>query len=432
MRKKMLKIGASEEIITPKTGIELCGFLARTQPSVGHYDDLYAKVLYAENNGNKILWIHCDLIGFSNDLADSIRESSANLAQINVKNVLISATHTHSGPATVHLRKCGNIDADYIDFLKKTIAEGVTNTIHNLEEVEPCFTETTLDGVAIDRRKSSENSHVDNKMPILAFRRNDASFKAVIANYGIHNVGLSADNRKISGDIAGFAAKQASATINGNPIVFMTNGGCGNINPAEVANGYSAVEKIGAILGNKIKDEMPNLQAFSNCEISSSFSSLELPLEALDCRRLDEIMSKHRQYCESLEDNYVNNRLYEALNIWHDETKKLIEINDIQKSARAYIHILKLGPIVFAGINAEVFSIMAEQLRNETNLEHIYTLGYADGCLGYLAPEYIYNEGGYEVDDAHKFYGHFRLNKGCFELVKEKAVVNIKAIFKKK
>ena len=90
----IMKIGTSERVITPDTEIELCGYLSREQPSTGKYDDLYVRTLYIENAGNKIVWIHCDLIGFSNELAWHIRNTVAEVLEIDAVNVVLSATHT--------------------------------------------------------------------------------------------------------------------------------------------------------------------------------------------------------------------------------------------------------------------------------------------------------------------------------------------------
>lgn len=417
-----MKTGVSEKIITPEVGIELCGYGARIQPSIGRYDDLYAKVLYMENNGRKIVWVHCDLIGFSNEISNRIRKVLSKKLSVGTDDVFLSATHTHAGPATVVLRKCGDVDPGYVKFLEKTILESAKDASGNMEEVKLFFAETTLDGVAKDRRKASGNSHVDNKLPVLAFSKNDGSFKAVIANYGMHNVGFSSANRHISSDIAGFAAKLASDGIEGKPVVFMTNGGCGNINPVTMSEDYSAVQKAGTILGNGIVSEISKLGACGDCGISSSFCELELPLEILSIDELDKLRDEHRRYYESREDNYINNRVYEAMCAWYDESKELIKRKNDIKPAMAHIHLLKIGPVIFAGINAEVFSKMAEQLRKATGLKQLYVVGYTDGCIGYLAPEEIYEEGGYEVDSAHKFYGHFRLKSGGFEMVEAQLI----------
>ncbi|MFA6715964.1 MAG: neutral/alkaline non-lysosomal ceramidase N-terminal domain-containing protein, partial [Victivallaceae bacterium] len=283
----MLKTGTSEKLITPETGIELCGYLARVQPSVSKYDNLYARVLYMENRGTKIIWIHCDLIGFANDIAARIRRAVAEKTAMKITDVFLSATHTHAGPATVRLRKCGEIDPEYVDFLERSIIEGAKAAVSNAETVTLSFFETTVENIAVDRRRPSKNSHVDNKLPVLVFRKDDGSFKAVIANYGMHNVGLSSVNRSISADIAGFAAEFAASGIPGKPTVFLTNGGCGNVNPATMTDDYSGVEKAGTILGNAVINSISNLKPSRKDGIESRFSEFELPLDALSDAQLE-------------------------------------------------------------------------------------------------------------------------------------------------
>ena len=51
-----------------------------------------------------------------------------------------------------------------------------------------------------------------------------------------------------------------------------------------------------------------------------------------------------------------------------------------------------------------------------------YVVGYANGDIGYLPPQEIYAEGGYEVDMAYKFYGHFMVAAGGFEQVRRRAL----------
>jgi len=85
-----------------------------------------------------------------------------------------------------------------------------------------------------------------------------------------------------------------------------------------------------------------------------------------------------------------------------------------------YFHVLKIGPLTLVGINAEVFSKMAEQLRALTGIQKLYVVGYADGCIGYEAQAAMHEEGGYAVGDAHKFYAHFGLKSGSFEMLRDK------------
>ena len=65
-------LGTSQIDITPKPGVELSGFAARIQPSTGVLDPLFAKALYLVCEGTKLLWIHCDLIGFERTIVQNL------------------------------------------------------------------------------------------------------------------------------------------------------------------------------------------------------------------------------------------------------------------------------------------------------------------------------------------------------------------------
>ena len=44
-------------MITPPVGVDLAGFAARQGPSIGVHDDLYARGLYLEADGERLLWL---------------------------------------------------------------------------------------------------------------------------------------------------------------------------------------------------------------------------------------------------------------------------------------------------------------------------------------------------------------------------------------
>jgi len=101
--------GVSQGCITPPVGVELSGFRACRQPSTGVHDDLFVRGLYLEEDGNRLLWLHCDLIGFMRDRVQRLRERLRLELGLEAHQVLLTATHTHSGPATLFLRHCGAI-----------------------------------------------------------------------------------------------------------------------------------------------------------------------------------------------------------------------------------------------------------------------------------------------------------------------------------
>jgi hypothetical protein len=81
---------------------------------------------------------------------------------------------------------------------------------------------------------------------------------------------------------------------------------------------------------------------------------------------------------------------------------------------------VRIGGALFLGLNAEVFSTFTDQVRSAAG-GAAYTVGYANGLLGYLPTAAAYDEGGYEVETAHYFYNSLRVRRAGFELVVQHA-----------
>jgi len=89
-----LRVGAAQIDITPDGPIELSGFAARTQPSDGVLDRLFAKSLYLEDEtGQRFIWLHADLIAFHQPFVKEFRAWAADQLHIPPANVLLSTTH---------------------------------------------------------------------------------------------------------------------------------------------------------------------------------------------------------------------------------------------------------------------------------------------------------------------------------------------------
>src|SRR4051812_4266845 len=109
-------VGAAQVDITPTFTVDLCGFASRTQPMTGVLDPIYAKALYLEDRGEKLLWVNCDVLAHSAAFVTAFREWAAR--ELGIHHVLLSATHTHAAPATVQLTGCGESDDRYLEVLQ--------------------------------------------------------------------------------------------------------------------------------------------------------------------------------------------------------------------------------------------------------------------------------------------------------------------------
>jgi len=177
-------LGTSQLDITPKAGVELSGFAARIQPSVGVLDPLSAKGLYLASGGARLLWLHCDLIGFDRSIVTAFRQWARETLGLQPGEVMLSATHTHAGPCTIHLREAGEYDPTYVEVLQRKLREAADIALARTEEVELVTVEGHLD-LSVDRRKTT-SPHTDPRVAALGFRRGDRTFAAAVVNYAMH------------------------------------------------------------------------------------------------------------------------------------------------------------------------------------------------------------------------------------------------------
>jgi len=67
---------------------------------------------------------------------------------------------------------------------------------------------------------------------------------------------------------------------------------------------------------------------------------------------------------------------------------------------------LRWGPAVIVALPGEPFAAAALGIRAHAGPEDtLLVAGYSDGCPGYVPPAEEYPHGGYEVEEAHRYYG---------------------------
>jgi neutral ceramidase len=92
-----LRAGAGRADITPPTGYYLQGWVRSDSAAEGQHTRLYARAIVLERGGRKLALVAVDLGFFTNGLIADATERLANRG-FSVRNVIVSASHTHSGP----------------------------------------------------------------------------------------------------------------------------------------------------------------------------------------------------------------------------------------------------------------------------------------------------------------------------------------------
>ncbi len=93
-----LTAGAAKAEITPETGAPLGGFGKRHgKASRGMHDPLYARSIAVSRNGHAFVFLSLDLVLVDAELRSEIMKKISREIPLAEEQVLITATHTHSG-----------------------------------------------------------------------------------------------------------------------------------------------------------------------------------------------------------------------------------------------------------------------------------------------------------------------------------------------
>jgi len=94
------KAGLASTVITPEQPMWMAGYAARTKPSEGKVHDLRAKALALEDaQGARVVIVTVDLLGISRTMRDWLEKEVGQRYKLPPEGLLLSASHTHCGPA---------------------------------------------------------------------------------------------------------------------------------------------------------------------------------------------------------------------------------------------------------------------------------------------------------------------------------------------
>src|SRR5579875_3268044 len=83
--------------ITPPTGYRMAGYF-NERLNTGTHDPLQAKALVLRQGDEGAALEFCDLVGIARQVSDRARQLAAKKTGIPASNILIAATHSHTGP----------------------------------------------------------------------------------------------------------------------------------------------------------------------------------------------------------------------------------------------------------------------------------------------------------------------------------------------
>lgn len=159
----MLSVGLAQIDITPRSSVSLAGYFNK-RISKGVLDRLYAKVVILEKNNVTLAIVVLDLLGLSSMDVDKIKKRIYKRFDIPGEHIIISCTHTHTGPATFSLFEVER-DRQFVRKLIPSIETVFSRAIKNKKPTEIYITKIEEKGLSFNRRYIMKNGSVVTNPP---------------------------------------------------------------------------------------------------------------------------------------------------------------------------------------------------------------------------------------------------------------------------
>ena len=381
-----MKIAWFRNNITPEVGCLVAGY-GPHDVSVAKLDDLFVTGLCIDDGTNKVVLISFDLLGLDESYIMEIRRECAALLNIPDTAVLLSCTHTHSGPETRSLARCPeNLNKPYLEKLKKSVLDSIAS-MHDFKECIAVFNSVYCDSNNSRRQNSPDNHNTylpfcreltplavnnfaDKELGVIAFLDPETQRPIyVIGNYAAHPLsghGAGVSALRISADFPGVFRNYVT-TETGAEAMFIS-GAAGDMIPKDDEGGAEAIRRNGTTLGV--------------CTIRAIIDSQR----ALARYKLDDkVGSCSRRFTVPVRRAYSDN------------PQKLPAPYSGSKEVSLEIQCVSIGDICFTGVPGELCAEVGQEIKWHSPFCRTFIAYNSTAYFSYICPGNFLVSGGYEA-----------------------------------
>jgi len=408
--------------ISPGKGIDLAGYPHFPRYNTGIHDPLYASCLYLKNSHTHVAIVTLDILFFSKRHVAAVRQKIQEREGIPAANIMISCSHTHSGPWA-----SGRLDSEsllaglrengpYVEGLVEKIVGIVAEAKNNAFPAEIGFgKEYCGREMGIGGNRRDPNGPCDPYVYVLAVRDAAGIVKSVLVNYALHPTLIHEESTVVTADYPGYVRE----TLEGKypeAVMLFAQGTSGNQSTRYFRQGqsFSEAERIGRTMGACVIKSIETFNFTADPTIGVISEEIPVRIRQLPARETLErrVREDRARYDKAIKDGApyldIQNANLKLLGsedllgyvIMRESGKKIDLLEDEQP---AEIQVITIGAMKLIGIPGEVFVEFGLEIKRQVGghvdgaLVVINEL--ANGCLpGYVCTEGAYAEGGYEAD----------------------------------
>ncbi|OAI54541.1 hypothetical protein AYO47_02775 [Planctomyces sp. SCGC AG-212-M04] len=414
-----LKVGVGAVVITPPQGIPMAGYYS-LRGADGVHDDLYAKTLLFDDGTTRAAIISLDLISTVRTVVDEARAAIEKRTGIPGRNILIAATHSHTGPMLANANRRWNdfggstpLAREYTAALPGKLADSVEAAVKTLTPVTASYAIGRCEGIAFNRRFLMVDGSVawnagklnprivrpagpvDPELPVLSFEADKRRPIAMFVNFPIHldTVG----GPIISADVPGVVSRILADARDPQMLTLYATGCCGDINHVDISHdrpqkGFTESARIGSILAASVLRTLNEQQPVTDTTLRVRSKMVKLtayPSTDSDMQAAEEMIRKNQD--PDFKPKAGTQQLAKA---YRD-----VDIKDRDRAPyEVEVQVITLGrQVAFVSLPGEIFVELGMTIRRASPFVCTGIAELANGSVGYIPNRVAYPQGAYEV-----------------------------------
>jgi hypothetical protein len=366
-------------------GTPLAGYVARAGVAEGAMDELMVGAFVLQHEDRRLMLVAADVIAVDASLTGEV----AAAAGVERAELVLCASHTHSGPAGV-VARLHPADVDRLDHILRshfiaTAAEAIATARAGMERVELLVGVGETEGIAANR--NDPTATYDPRLTVLETRRGDGSLQAVICHFACHPTILGADNQLVSADFPGALREALNVALDRDgcsPMVLFMNGAAGDVSTRFTRRSQDAgeVSRVGAALAMEAVQALENASLVAG-SIRYGRTTVRLPPRTRHPIEIRSVAARARS--DEAPDllSPAQLRVAETRAQGAAMMESLAQIPDTAIPDELELEAWVLGDVVLVAVPGELFSSLGSRIEGESAGTTLI-LGYANGYVGYL------------------------------------------------
>ena len=436
-----MKAGFYEADITPSVGIERAGSYQKIYLTT-ILTPLKIRAAVFDNGKEKAAFAGIDCCMIDAAACDTACETIAKSCGIPRENVMIGASHTHSGAAVSALssffgdkentppeiydlavNKSTVPDPAYRETVIKQLASAVIMADQKKEDALINFGSGSESRYIFNRRFRMKDGRtcthpgvfhpqidcpagpIDPEVGVLGAWRKDGSLLGCVVNYACHGTVITSGTA--SADWIHFMQDAVKKVMGEDTVAVFLNGACGDVTQVnnlsyEVRGGVELAFKIGTRVGAEAVRVLNETEPREYNKIDTQWKPLNIPRRKLS----DKNLAKSREILASdIEKTSAD---------WTFAKEKVVYnyVYECQPVAKVPCQSIQIGNAIFVSNPAEYFCQLGLDIKKASPMQHTFVVSLANDNAGYVPTPESFEPSGGGYETILTSYSNLEINAG--------------------